>query len=89
MKIYNTFLSFLIIALSFLCVFQIITISKERDFARNYQQEANKINSNYFIQETEESFSLNEVEEIAQKRNFVQSGDVNYVKISSTQVVVK
>ncbi len=88
-KISCLFLGATVITLTFSCIFQVVSLTQEREGMKRYQDQVTALQK-----KQRESFvgssvtiSLREVEEKAQERNFVQSQSITYIDASSRAVV--
>lgn len=66
-------------------------MTQERYLAESYQRKINTISrENYtFSHNVQDGISLSEVEEIARERSFTEVGSITYIKVPSTEVVVR
>ncbi len=89
-KIFRITLAVLAIVFSFSCVFQIIKMTNEKYLVEKYQEEVNTISEEIYSasQNFEKELTLATVENMAKEKNFVQSENITYVKVSSAEVVV-
>ncbi len=90
LKISSVFLGVLVVVLTFFCIFQIINSTQEKHLVQSYQEKINTITRDRSLgfSERGNNLTLSEVENIARKRNFVESENVTYVRVSSSEVVV-
>ncbi len=89
-KIFHITLSVLIVTLTFLCVFQIVGITQEKYLAQKYQRAAFAAaeENSSGPQEEGNGLSLEKIEQMAKERGFTVAGNITYVKISGSEVVV-
>lgn len=90
LKISSVFLGVLVVVLTFFCIFQIINSTQEKHLVQSYQEKINTITRDRSLgfSERGNNLTLSEVENIARKRDFVESENVTYVRVSSSEVVV-
>ncbi len=88
-KISCLFLGVTVLTLTFSCIFQVVSLTQEREDMKIYQDRVTSLQ-----RQQKESFagsgvviSLREIEEKAQERNFVQSQSITYIDASSKAVV--
>lgn len=81
----------LAIVLTFSCIFQIVDITQDNYLAQQKQRKINTISreSLYSLHQSENSISLGEIEKMARERNFTDSEGITYLRVSSTEVVVR
>jgi hypothetical protein len=90
-KIFKTFLFLSVVPLVFCSIFQITEMTKEKQLIQETQKEIDLILEESAFSVLSNEMSLDEVEEMARERNFIDisNTDITYIEETPTEVVVK
>ncbi len=79
----------LLVALTFSCVVQVVSATQEKSAIQKYQSKINERRNESSVDYSinGNGISLSAIEEMARERMFVESSEVTFVKVSTTEIV--